>query len=146
LFLILNLLVGLLTRGLNSAGIPIGFEVVTLSTVLIGMTYGPLAGIIMGLTGRLMEAFSSSKYFSLIITLPLYALVGLIAGLFSSAGGNIVIIGIILSIAYALISGFLSFAALGGRASKAVIFAVTEIIVNVFLFANIAPAVLGIMA
>jgi hypothetical protein len=143
LFLLLNLGVGFAMRRLSTVELPIGIEVVTLSTVLIGAAYGSLVGAIMGAVGRLIEAFSTKRYFSLVVTVPLYAAMGFVAGMFSSV--NIIILGIIISIAFALLSGLFSIA-IGGRVSKVVFFGITEIIINILFFINIAPFMFHLMS
>jgi len=140
LFLLLNIIFYTLIKRLR---IIIGLEFVTMSTILVGAAYGPVAGILMGVIGRLIEAFSTKRFFSLPVTLPLYAVLGYIAGTFT--GGNIVLFGIILSVVYAILSGALTLLFLGGRPSKVITFCIAEIIINTLFFINLSPVIMNIM-
>jgi hypothetical protein len=143
LFLLINLVFGLIAGSLGFSSI--GVEVVTFSIIMTGAAFGPVAGIFMGITGRLIEAFSSKRIHSLIITLPLYAIVGFVAGIFGGAGTNIAMLGIIISMAYAIIAGFSSALILGAKPSKAVMFSLVSGVLNVLFFISIAPTVFRIM-
>ncbi|KYK25263.1 hypothetical protein AYK26_02165 [Euryarchaeota archaeon SM23-78] len=140
LFLLISIFFYMLISRLRFS---VGLEFVTISTILIGAAYGPFAGILMGVVGRLIEAFSTRRLFSLPVTLPLYALLGYFAGVY--AGTNIVLFGIVLSVLYAIASGVLTFLLLGGRLRKVMTFLIIEVIINVLFFINIAPFMLNVM-
>lgn len=143
LLLLINLLFGLAAGSLGLSSI--GVEIVTLSTILAGAAFGPIAGVFTGISARLIEAFSSKRMHSLIITLPLYTGVGLVAGLLGGAGTNIAVIGVIISIVYVIIAGFLAALVLGARPLKAVMFSLVSGLLNVIFFVSIAPHVFRLM-
>jgi len=143
LFLLINLVFGLIAGSIGFSSI--GVEVVTFSTIMTGAAFGPGAGIFMGIAGRLIEAFSSKRIHSLVITLPLYAAVGFVAGILGGAGTNIVLLGIIISIVYVIIAGFSAALILGARPGKAVMFSLASGVLNVLFFISIAPAVFKLM-
>lgn len=143
LFLLINIVFGLIAGSLGFSSI--GIEVVTLSTILTGAAFGSIAGIFMGIAARLIEAFSSKRMHSLFVTLPLYAGVGLFAGIFGGAGANIAALGVIISIIYVIIAGFLAALILGARPAKAVMFSLVSGILNVLFFISIAPSIFKLM-
>ena len=142
LFIIANLLFYYMIRKLNFST---GIELSTISTIMIGVAYGPLAGVIMGLLGRTIEGFASRRVFSLATTLPLYALLGYTAGALSGSF-SISVLGIVLSLAYAMFAGFLTLIILQGRISKVFLFAIIQIGVSIAFFIHIAPFLIMLMA
>ena len=142
LFLLINLVFGLIAGSIGFSSL--GVEVVTFSTIMTGAAFGPVAGVFMGITARLIEAFSSKRIHSLIITLPLYAVVGFVAGIFGG-GTNIAVLGIIISIVYVIVAGFSAALILGARPARAVMFSLVSGVLNVFLFISIAPHVFKLM-
>lgn len=140
LVLIINLLFYLLTRRLSSI---VGIEITTISTVLIGAAFGPIAGVLVGISCRLIEAFASHRFFSLPLTIPLYAIIGYAAGSFG--GSDIAMLGVAISVVYSVISGILTFMVLGGRASRTILFCIVNIFFNVIFFVKIAPVIFSII-
>ncbi|MEK6968778.1 MAG: hypothetical protein AABX51_09225 [Nanoarchaeota archaeon] len=114
-----------------------GFEFVTFSTIFAGFAFGPIIGLIVGLLGRMCEAISMKHSFSLAVTLPLYAALGFLAGTIHP--NNFVSAGIMLAIAFSIISSALTFIFLQGRPITTIVFTTTQIIFSILLISYLFP-------
>ncbi|MFH0874422.1 MAG: hypothetical protein V1859_00655 [archaeon] len=122
----------------------IGLELATLAAVLSGKAYGPITGFIVGFVLILFHLIMSGyvgMYFIWVI--PSYAIVGLMAGVFS--GVNIVTLGIISTILLNIV--YLSFTLMTSPERLMVLlpYSVTNVIINVILFTTIAQPLLSII-
>jgi hypothetical protein len=121
-----------------------GFELVLLITVLSGVAYGAKTGAIMGSIAMLMDyIFSGRLSIFSIITIPTYALIGMLSSTFSYI--NILTLGIALSIFYNLFTWIFIIGFMGGDISKCVRFGITNLLFNIFVFGAFAPTFLMIM-
>jgi len=125
-----------------------GIELVTFTTVLSGFLYGPLVGMVVGaflITVHLILAKSLGSY--VLYCIPTMAVVGLLAGYAVAGGwfgGDIVMVGIILSLVYNLITAGLGTIVLGDFFNE-LLWSGTNFALNFVLFLKIAPAVLSIL-
>ena len=121
----------------------IGFELCTFATVLTGVAYGPGIGALTGavsITGGMIVGgyFKHSSFIS-IITLPL---MGVLAYYFRDL--PITTLGVAITILYdAIIIPF--YILLGSRISKSIVFIITHIFINFWIFSTVAPFMLNIM-
>lgn len=137
-----NLILSLATIPLGRAWI--GVEIITLSTVLTSIAYGPKIGMIMGALSALVNYigwFRFSVY--AIVEIPCYMVVGYLAFFFG--GYNILVVGMIAIIFYNVLMNLLSYMFLGGNFFASAVWAVTNIVFNYFIFKFIASVVLGLM-
>ncbi len=137
LLILLNLAGGFFVSRQRMVLSMFGFEFVTFSTIFAGFAFGPVVGAIIGVIGRLAEAISMKHNFSLGVTVPLYAVLGVLSGLMHPA--SVVSSGIILAIAFALISSLLTFFILSGKPLTMVVFTTTQIIFSVVLITYLFP-------
>lgn len=114
-----------------------GFEFVTFSTILAAFAFGPVIGASMGVICRLCEAISMKHNFSLAVTLPLYAGLGIIAG--TVHPGNLVSAGIIMAIVFSIIGSLLTYIFLSGRPFTMVVFTATQIAFSFVLISYLFP-------
>ena len=125
-----------------------GIELVTFTTVLSGFLYGPLVGMVVGaflITVHLILAKSLGS--CVLYCIPTMAVVGLLAGYAVAGGwfgGDIVMVGIILSLVYNLITAGLGTIVLGDFFNE-LLWSGTNFALNFVLFLKIAPAVLSIL-
>ena len=83
--------------------VPPAVELVTFSTVMVGLSYGPVAGAVFGAVVTLAaEIFNSGVDAFIIGYIPARAIVGAVSSFFPTA--NIVYLGLSMSILYNLIS------------------------------------------
>lgn len=83
--------------------VPPAVELVTFSTVMVGLSYGPVAGAVFGAVATLAaEIFNSGVDAFIIGYIPARAVVGAVSSFFPAA--NIVYLGLSMSILYNLIS------------------------------------------
>jgi len=142
-FIIINLLAGWLTTRFRFMVKYFGVEFVTFTTIIVGIAYGPFIGVIMGIFGRLAEALSMRRSFSLAVTLPLYAITGFLAGSIHLL--DPIRLGIYLTIIYGILSGIATLIFLGGRAHRIVFFTITQVVLSILLIVKLFPALLPIM-
>lgn len=115
---------------------PVGFELVLFNTVLVGHSYGSMAGAIAGvLFGTtyygIIFGFDSIYQF---INIPAYAAVGILAG---ATTASFATTGIMLAIGYAVTTSLLITLLQGGKLHKTLIFIVTNIAFNYWLFTHV---------
>ncbi len=123
----------------------IGIEMVMFSTVMSGAVYGPAIGAVTGAAAMLADYVFATRFsvFS-VVTIPSYALVGLLSP-FLLGLMNITTLGIVMTVAYVIISNSIICGLLGGHISKSIRFGLTNIAFNIFIFTAIAPFVLKLI-
>ncbi|MAG07978.1 hypothetical protein CMO89_00750 [Candidatus Woesearchaeota archaeon] len=131
---------------INAFGLKaIGLELVTLSAVITGKIYGPLMGFIIALvliTFHLIMSGYLDIYILWII--PSYALVGILAGLFS--GFSITQLGIALTILLNFIYLFFTLMFAAGNLTKLLPYSLSNVIINIILFSTIAKPLVGFIS
>ena len=121
----------------------IGLELVTFITVLSAMSYGTLAGAIIGLV--LIVFHIAIPHYSgayVIWVIPEYALAAILANILS---GNAASVGITVTLALNAINILFTFIAYKPNLAKYLPYAFTNIIFNVILFNQAGEFVLGLM-
>jgi hypothetical protein len=117
----------------------IGFELCTMSTVVAALAFGPAYGFITGLfsitLGFIISGYFKPSYFISILTLPL---MGLAVPFFSNL--EIWQIGVLVTVLYDLIILPL-YVMMGSRLHSTVIFFFTHLLLNLWVFNSIAPAI-----
>lgn len=122
----------------------IGIEIVLLITVLCGVAYGAKTGAIMGAISMLMDyIFSGRLSMFSIVTIPTYALIGVMSSYFATA--NIFTLGVSMAIFYSLFSWIFILGFMGGDLDKCIRFGITNVGFNALVFASFAPTLLIIM-
>ncbi len=145
LFFVILGAVSMLYRLVFDVGV--GFELVTMSTVLCGMRYGSKYGMLVGflsvaiglaLNIRLFKAPIDSLYHLIGFTL-----IGYVAGLFSIA--NIFSVGIIINLVYNTL--YFPFRLMfGTNVVKLLIFIASNIFFNYIIFKSIVPVFVNMVA
>lgn len=124
--------------------ISFGVELVMLSTVISAMLYGPFAGLAVGflslVLSTLMTQEDIGKMWPAFLTI---ALVGFVAGSVKIA--NIALWGVGLTVLYDMIISII-YISQGHSIAKTFIFDATHIAFNYFVFFNVAPALLSVLA
>jgi len=121
----------------------IGFELCTLATVLTGITYGPHYGAVTGAVsiffGFVLSGHFKPSYFISVLILPI---IGIISPLFSFP--ELWQLGVLMTIIYDIIILPL-YILMGSRVTSTIIFFITHVLLNFWLFQNIAPIIVGLM-
>lgn len=122
----------------------IGFEFVMLITVLSGVAYGAKAGAFIGAVAMAMDYIFSARvsYFS-IVTIPTYALVGILASAFS--GADVLVLGVSLTVFYNLFTWVFILGFMGGHVDKCLRFGLSNLAFNFLVFSGFAPRLLSLM-
>lgn len=144
-FVLLNLMasVSMLYLKISRHAHYVGVELCTLATVLTALTYGPVAGAVTGLisisSALILSGYFKPSYFISVLTLPL---IGLIAPLFS----NLLLwqAGMLSVLIYDLIVLPL-YVIMGSRIPSSVVFFITHILFNYWVFTTIAPVLFKLM-
>lgn len=130
---------------LNHLGLKgLGIELVTLTTVIIGINFGPEAGAIAGFL--LMATHMISGQFTgayILWVIPSYAVAGFIAG---TAGLEITVLGIALAVGMNVAFTALTMAVTPEAIRYFVPHAAGNIVFNALLFTQIAPQLLALTA
>lgn len=121
-----------------------GIELVMLATVLSGAIYGAFAGLAVGLIALVLSTLLTQedpgKMWPAFITV---SLIGFLAGTLAIA--NIAVWGVIFTVVYDAIISVIYISS-GRSVIKTLIFDATHIAFNYFVFYNIAPALVSIVA
>ncbi|MBI1970555.1 hypothetical protein HYS47_02325 [Candidatus Woesearchaeota archaeon] len=146
-----NILVSIAMRPLKRFTIGIAVELVTFSSVIAGMVYGPTIGALFAMVSLITNFFFIGRVtMFLLLVIPVYAGIGALASLFSSTAlANPTIAataGILLTMLYNFIVSFLIIALFAGNIKKCITFSSINIAVNVLLFANLAVPLIRVMA
>ena len=121
----------------------IGFELCTMATVIVARTYGPTYGAFAGfasITGALiLSGYFKPSYFISVLALPL-------VGLATPYLNHLPLwqVGMIMTVAYDLVV-LPVYIMLGSRIISSVIFFITHILLNYWVFTTIAPFIYGII-
>ena len=122
----------------------VGLEVVTFIAVVTGFAYGSALGAAIGF---LLMGFHllASQYLGIYIAwvIPEYAVLGILAGMFS--GADIATFGLYSSIGINAFNILMTLLLYRQNLAKFVVFSVTNIIINVFLFSAFGAPVLSIL-
>ncbi|MBI1970556.1 hypothetical protein HYS47_02330 [Candidatus Woesearchaeota archaeon] len=140
--LVLNAVLAFMVRPLKA--LLSGFELVTFSTVLFSIAYGPKTGLLVGLIFIIVNLFCIGRFTQYaVIMVPSVMLLGYFA--FYLSGFGITIAGIIMTLIYNLlvILGIIVF--LGGNPAKGISYIAVNTVWNIFLFSLAAPTVLNII-
>lgn len=126
--------------------VPPAVEMVTFSTVMVGLAYGPVAGAVFGAVATLAaEVFNSGIDAFIIGYIPARAIVGAVSAFFP--GANIVMLGLWMSILYNLVAQPLY--AIQSDAElrmKLLMFVIVNISSNFIIFSMLGPFVKGLVA
>ena len=123
----------------------LGIEFIMLSTIICGYVYGAIVGGVVGfLTFALAMYFEGRFPHTLFVSFILITLVGIFAATLNSH--SITFVGIVLTIAYDLILVPTYIGLFRARIPSILTFAITHIIWNYWVFTNIAPSVLQLIA
>jgi hypothetical protein len=127
----------------------VGIELVTFTTVFAGFLYGPATGFLFGMILLIVHSILSRMLGPYIIyCIPMMGVVGLFSGYAAAGGwfgGDFVLVGIILSLIYNLVTGALG-TIFGGNFLKELMWNGTNFALNVLLFMKVAPLVLAMLA
>ncbi|MFC1648221.1 hypothetical protein ACFL1B_02060 [Nanoarchaeota archaeon] len=124
---------------------PVGIELVTFNTVVAAIALGPIAGVICGLIFGMTYygiIFSFNSTYQL-INIPAYGLLGYLAA--SLPISSMVWLGVILSGMYALVTSIFILFFFGGRIEKCLIFIISNVMFNYWVFTHASPIVLNII-
>ena len=120
-----------------------------LTGILTGFVYGPSIGFMVGFILSILHSILTRSLGPYIIyVIPAMGLLGMFggyAGLGNWFGGNITMIGIVLSFLYNLTTGGLT-AIITGETFKNILWNGTNFILNIILFIRIAPILLQLLA
>jgi MFS family permease len=122
-----------------------GPELVTFGTVLIGMAYGPLPGLVFGLISAIISEILTLNLgaFTWLYIISM-GIVGIFSGVFSSA--NVTIIGIISTIFNLLLNQFIYiFIGDGEVKTNAIMFIMLNLPINIILFSTLGVRMLELI-
>lgn len=121
----------------------LGIELVTLSSVLAGMVYGPGVGILFSALSLAVNFLFMQRItlFTLLV-LPAYAGIGILSAFFSVE--HITSVGILFSVVYNLIVSLLIFSFFQGKLMKCAVFSMVNIMWNVVVFSYLAPSLIRV--
>lgn len=121
----------------------VGIEFIMLSTVVTGFIYGSFIGAIVG-----FSTFSLATYFSgrfshnLFPSFIMVTIVGMLSPLFN----NVTTAGIVQTLVYDIILGYIYLAWFRGRIHKILIFTFTHFLWNLYVFIKIAPILVNTLS
>lgn len=114
----------------------IGVEFIMLSTVVGGFVYGSLIGGIIGfVTFALASYFSGRWSHNLFPSFIMVTIIGMISKSFS----NVTTAGIVLTLIYDVLLGYIYLAWFRGRIYRILMFTLTHFLWNVYVFIKLAP-------
>jgi hypothetical protein len=128
----------------NYISLPVNFELVKVSTILVAVSYGIIPGLIVGMASTI---FGKALIGRIDDKLPLSILTisAIAVGAFVFSGASIVTLGIALVVAYNVSMLVLSMF-LGGDLAWNIPYEGTNLFFNIMIFAKIAPVLLTLMA
>lgn len=123
--------------------IPIGVELVMFSAVVAGFVYGPFIGAFVGISSFLLATFLSLRYnpMYVVISLIIYTLAGMFAQSFSS----VTIAGIVFTIIFTIVLSFLSLVTFMSRVDRVIMFAISTLLWDLWVFIALAPKIVGLL-
>ena len=147
IFIAINLVSAFAKRFLIKHGISNilkGFEFIMFTTVITGYIYGAKVGMIMGGLCMVINYISENRFsIYFIMTIPLYMLFGYIASRFNYV--PIVALGIILTLIYNFLTIIISMGLMRAHARGIVMFSISNILFNIYLFHMFAEPILKII-
>jgi hypothetical protein len=121
----------------------LGFELCTMATVLVSLVYGPVFGMFTGFAslfgGFVLSGYFKPTYFISVLVMPI---IGLLTPLFSHL--PLLYIGIIMTILYDAIILPL-YTLMGSRIHSSIIFFITHLLLNIWIFSTVAPFIYSLM-
>ena len=122
---------------------PIHLDFVKLGTVLTSSAYGAPVGIFVGIASTFFsKLFSSRLDFTILISLIGITVMAILADAFS--GISITALGIALVLVYYLITMPINLM-LGEELGHAIVYVASSVAVNVVLFSQVAPRLIGLL-
>ncbi|MBI2146973.1 hypothetical protein HYU19_00670 [Candidatus Woesearchaeota archaeon] len=141
LLLAINAVLSLIIRPFKT--VLSGIEIVTFSTVLCSVAYGPKTGMLVGLVSIIVSLLCLGRFTNYaVLMVPVVMLLGYLAFYLSAFG--IAAAGIIMTAAYNLVI-FCIIIFLGGNTVKGFSYIGVNIVLNIFLFSVLAPIALKMM-
>ena len=125
---------------------PIGANLIMLFAVISGAGYGSFAGMLVGIVSLIISSIMVQDDLATTAA-PIFAMsvVGYLAGILSISASNISLWGLALTVLYdAVIS--VEHILLGRANINTVIFVVTHLVFNYFVFFTFAPEIMGLLA
>jgi len=144
-FVLLNLLaaVSMLYLKISKHAHYVGIELCMMATVLISLKYGVVLGVITGFisitSALIISGYFKPTYFVSVLTMPL---IGLIVHLFP--GMVLWQLGVLMTIIYDAIVLPL-YILMGSRISSSIVFFITHVLFNYWVFTTIAPIIFSFM-
>jgi hypothetical protein len=121
----------------------IGFELCTMATVLVSLVYGPVFGAFTGFVslfgGFVLSGYFKPTYFISVLVMPI---IGLLVPLFNHL--PLLYIGMIMTLIYDAIILPL-YVLTGSRVLSSVVFFITHILLNLWIFSSVAPFLYAMM-
>lgn len=119
-----------------------GIEINMLSAVLAGLAYGSVAGAVFGGVSMIIN-FIFMKRLSMfsMLALPGYMVAGFLAPSF--AGADLVSLGVGMTVFYNLLNSLPILAFFRGNAGKCLVFGVTNVLFNAFVFSTLGKLLLS---
>ena len=124
----------------------LGFEFIMLGLVITSITLGRLPGLVVGILGLLFAEVIAERFtYSTFVSFVGIAVVALIAPFVFQQTNSITSAGIILVIIYdaIIIPGYLM---LGSNLGRSMLFVVTHILFNMWVFSFLAPAFFKVLS
>lgn len=122
----------------------VGFELCTMATVITALAYGPAFGVFTGFFsifgGFVLSGHFKPTYFVSVLAMPL---IGILAPLFSHL--PLLYLGLLMAIIYDAIILPL-YVLFGSRVVSSVVFFVTHMLFNYWVFTSVAPIILGLLS
>ena len=124
----------------------IGVELVTLSTMVVGVVYGPVIGGVYGFTILLVHLMIGDYYMGnyLMWVIPLYVILGVLSGIFGTS--LIGFLGVFFIIGLDMLSLFFTFIGESDRLGKEVPYIVGNILINSILFVQFFGSVVNFVS
>jgi hypothetical protein len=121
----------------------IGFELCILATVLVSLVYGPVFGAFTGFVslfgGFVLSGYFKPTYFISVLVMPV---IGLLVPLFSHL--PLLYLGILMTLLYDAIILPL-YVLTGSRVISTVVFFITHVLFNYWIFSTVAPFLYNLM-
>jgi len=123
-----------------------GFELVTMSTVLATVVYGPIVGAFVGLVSAILAEYlpqmieSSSMFWITSVTLSAF-----LVAIFNTPGQSLLLLGLLSFAFQMIISEPIRLLGPIEVRLQGLLYVVTGLIWNIFIFTRVAPFILSIM-
>jgi hypothetical protein len=125
----------------------VGFELCMMATILTSLAYGPFFGAVTGFfsitLGFILSGNFKPSYFISVLALPI---IGAVTPLFCEVfHSNLAYLGIFMTLMYDTIILPLYVLIGGSRVFTSIIFFITHVLLNAWVFSVLAPIIYGIM-